>query len=59
MSEPAKFLLLNKNNYMYITKYLFHKTYKFGYVQDVKVMFKFDFKYSLIIHKIIGQSCQP
>ena len=24
------------------TKYLFHKTYKFGYIQDVKVIFKFD-----------------
>ena len=24
------------------TKYLLHKTYKFGYIQDVKVIFKFD-----------------
>ena len=24
------------------TKYLFHKTYNFGYVQDVEEIFKFD-----------------
>ena len=27
---------------MYITEYLFHKTYYFGYVQDVKAIFEFD-----------------
>ena len=32
----------DKNNHI-LTPYLFHKTYQFGYVQDVKVIFKFDF----------------
>ena len=42
MNQPATYSLAYRRTIMYITKYLFHKTYMFGYVRDIKVIFKFD-----------------
>ena len=41
MNKQAVNILDLRRTIIYSTKYLFHKRYKFGYLQDVKVIFKF------------------